>query len=404
MHSIASTPWMTAPETRAVLDALTAEGATVRFVGGAVRDALLGRAITDIDLGTAEPPDRVIALLDRAGIRGIPTGIEHGTVTALAGDNRYEITTLRLDLRTDGRHAEVAFTDDWQADAARRDFTINAMSCTADGTLHDYFGGQGDLKAGRVRFVGEAATRIAEDHLRLLRFFRFHAWYGSGEPDAVALAACAAAADTISTLSGERVHDEMSKLLAAPDPLPAVTLMEKTAVLAAVLPEARETAHLAGLVVIEGGFGADPIRRLASLISDAADASAVADRWRLTKEDAARLAVLASPPVALTPDLDRRAQRRALYRLGRARFRDLVLLAWAVCGDGQVFRAMLETADRWEEPVLPVRGADVLALGVEAGPEVGRLLAALETWWMARDFEPDRAAALKQLAALAAAD
>ena len=404
VDNVAPTPWMTAPGARAVLDALAAEGAAVRFVGGAVRDALLGRDVADIDLGTPDPPERVMELLERAGIRSVPTGIAHGTVTALAGDKRYEITTLRRDLRTDGRHAEVAFTDDWRADAARRDFTINAMSCTAAGMLHDYFGGRRDLEAGRVRFVGDAAARIAEDRLRLLRFFRFHAWYGAGAPDAAALAACAAAARTVRVLSGERVRGEMLKLLAAADPVPALAAMRDAGVLAEVLPEAPGTGCLADLVAVEAraGFDTDPIRRLASLVSGAAAAGVVADRWRLAREDAARLAALAAPPVALASGLDRHTRRRALYRLGRTRFRDLVLLAWAARGEGGAFRAMLETADEWEEPRLPVRGADALALGVEAGPAVGRLLTAVEAWWIARDFAPDRAAALERLAALVA--
>ena len=193
---------MEAPATRKVVEALSADGADVRFVGGCVRDALLGRESSDIDLGTPDRPEQVVALLARAGIEShtVPRGIEHGTVTALAGGKRHEITTLRRDERTDGRHAEVAFTDDWREDAARRDFSFNAMSMTPDGTLHDYFGGQADLTAGRVRFVGDPARRIAEDHLRLLRFFRFFAWYGKGEPDAAALAACRAASDTIRAL------------------------------------------------------------------------------------------------------------------------------------------------------------------------------------------------------------
>ena len=401
---LARAPWLAAAETRAVLDALGADGRAARFVGGAVRDALLGRAVTDIDIGTPEPPARAMALLERAGLRALPTGVEHGTVTALAGGKRYEITTLRRDLRTDGRHAEVAFTGDWRADAARRDFTINAMSCAPDGTLYDYFGGRRDLAAGRVRFVGEPAIRIAEDRLRLLRFFRFHAWYGQGAPDAAALAACAAAAHGLGALSGERVRGEMMKLLAAADPVSSLAAMTEARVLAAILPEAPGTALLTRLVAVEAeaGFDADPIRRLGALVASAAAAEAVAGRWRLTGAEGARLAALAAPAVALAPGLDRRAQRRALYRLGRAQFRDLALLAWAARGEGGAFRAMLETADAWEGPRLPVRGADVLALGVEAGPEVGRLLAAVEAWWMARDFTPDRAAALARLAALAA--
>ncbi|MDE0049028.1 MAG: CCA tRNA nucleotidyltransferase [Rhodospirillales bacterium] len=402
-------PWMAAPGTRAVIDALTANGADVRFVGGCVRDALLGWESRDIDIGTPDPPGRVLALLKDASIetRTVPRGIAHGTVTALAGSDRFEITTLRRDERTDGRHAEVAFTDDWREDAARRDFTSNAMSAAPDGTLYDYFGGQADLGAGRVRFVGDPTTRIAEDHLRILRFFRFHAWYGKGEPDAEALAACNAAAHTIPTLSGERVQAEMLKLLAAPDPLPAIETMRETSVLAQLLPDTPRTDHLARLIAIEGDVGeADSIRRLAVLLADAAGAHDVATRWRLASADATRLADLCAPPAPVSPDLDRPGQRRRLYRLGPALFRDLVLLAWAKEAQGEnetAWRAMLETAAAWEEPALPVTGADVLACGVEAGPAVGRLLFAVEAWWKDRDFAPDRADALAKLKELAAA-
>ena len=408
MGSTVNAPWMTAPATQAVVEALTAEGADVRFVGGCVRDALLRRESSDIDIGTPDPPERVTALLKDAGIetRTVPRGIEHGTVTALAGGNRCEITTLRRDERTDGRHAEVAFTDDWREDAARRDFTINAMSAAPDGTLFDYFGGQDDLAACRVRFVGDPAIRISEDCLRLLRFFRFHAWYGSSEPDAAALDACKTAAHTIPSLSGERVQAEMLKLLAAPDPLPALAAMRDAGVLAVLLPEASDAECLANLIAIETQVAEpDPIRRLAALIADAEVAHAVTARWRLAGPDGARLADLCAPPAPLTPDLDRRTQRRRLYRLGPGLFRDLVLLAWAKEAQAEndtVWRAMLETAEAWEEPTLPVSGVDVLACGVESGPAVGRLLFAVEAWWKDRDFAPDRAAALAKLRELAA--
>ena len=392
-----------------MIDALTVGGADVRFVGGCVRDALLGRESNDIDIGTPDPPERVLALLKDAGIesRTVPRGIAHGTVAALAGDMRYEITTLRRDERTDGRHAEVKFTDDWREDAARRDFSINAMSAAPDGTLHDYFGGQADLAAGCVRFVGDPATRIAEDHLRILRFFRFFAWYGRGDPDPAALTACRNAAHTIPTLSGERVQAEMLKLLASPDSLPSIETMRETGVLAHLLPEAPRTDRFARLIAIESSVGeADPIRRLGALLADAAAAHDVAARWRLDGADGARLADLCAPPAPLSPDLDRRTQRRRLYRLGSALFRDLVLLAWAKEAEGEnatAWRAMLETAATWEEPALPVTGADVLARGVEAGPAVGRLLFAVEAWWKDRDFAPDRAALLGRLDALVAA-
>ena len=400
---------MTTPATRAVVEALTAEGAHVRFVGGCVRDALLGRESSDIDIGTPDPPAQAMALLQRAGIEThtVPRGIAHGTVTALAGGGRYEITTLRRDERTDGRHAEVAFTDDWREDAARRDFTMNAMSATPDGALHDYFGGREDLAAGRVRFVGDPATRIAEDRLRLLRFFRFFAWYGQGEPDAAALAACAEAADTLPSLSGERVRDEMMKLLEAADPMPAIRAMKDAGVLAHLLPEAQETEHLAHMVKVEQEIGeADWGRRLRSLIANttgaafAGDATPITVRWRLSRAEGKQLA---APSEHLTPDLDRRGQRRLIYRLGPARFRGEVLHAWAAEGDEAnkaAWQAMLETADTWTPPAFPVTGADVLARGVEAGPEVGQLLAAVEDWWVDNNFAPGRAASLEKLDAL----
>jgi len=401
-------PWMTAPSTRAVVDALTAGGADVRFVGGCVRDALLGRESSDIDIGTPDEPERVLALLEGSGIetRTVPRGVAHGTVTALAEGNRYEITTLRRDVQTDGRHAEVAFTDDWREDAARRDFTINAMSLTADGTVHDYFGGRADLKAGHVRFVGDPATRIAEDHLRILRFFRFHAWYGKGEPDAAALEACKAAAHTIPSLSGERVQAEMMKLLAADDPVPALNVMQDAGVLDQVLPEAQGMAHLARLVAIERKVAQpDPIRRLAALIAAAESLAGktVADRWRLSAEEGARLTALTTPEFAPAPDLDGRAQRCLIYRLGPECFRDLVVLEWAKETNDEnevAWRSMLETADAWEAPTFPVSGEDMLARGIPEGPEVGDLLRAVEDWWIEQDFEPDHAAMLERLDAL----
>ena len=354
----------------------------------------------------------MLALLENAGIetRTVPRGIEHGTVTALAGGERYEITTLRRDERTDGRHAEVSFTDDWREDAARRDFSINAMSATPDGALFDYFGGQEDLAAGRVRFVGDPATRIAEDHLRILRFFRFHAWYGQGEPDAAALAACKAAAHTIPSLSGERVQAEMLKLLAAMDPLPALRVMRETGVLAVLLPGAKETAHLERLVEIEQSLDdADPIRRLASLAAGGDNAFYVvrstADRWRLSANYGVRLGALIALEPPLSPALELREQQRELYRLGPTLFRDKVLWIWATENRGineAIWREVLEMANGWVSPALPVGGADLLARGVPEGLEVGRLLKAVEEWWIERDFAPDRAALLERLDTLVA--
>ena len=418
---------MTAKPTRELIAALSDDGTEIRFVGGPVRDALLGRESTDIDIGTPDPPQRVMALLSRAhiDIRVVPRGIEHGTVIAVHDDNRYEITTLRRDERTDGRHAEVAFTADWEADAARRDFTINAMSATPapDNMLYDYFGGQADLTAGRVRFVGDPATRIAEDHLRLLRFFRFFAWYGQGAPDEAALAACGAAAQTIPLfsheeinaiprISYERFQAEFMKLLAAPDPTSSVRAMWNTGVLTRLLPETQRTEPFARLVAIENQFSEpDPIRRLAALIVDAKynnieipdGGGLVTARWLRTGADAGRLFSIASQATSLVASLDRRSYRSDIYQRGPAHFRDVVMLAWARDLENEfAWRAMLKTAAEWEPPTMPLSGADVLARGISEGPEVGRLLEAAKEWWIASDFELDRTALLDRLDALVA--
>lgn len=418
MATAVDAPWMTAPAPRAVVDALAAEGAEVRFVGGCVRDALLGRESTDIDIGTPNPPERVLALLHCAGIEThtVPRGLEHGTVIAVHGGTRFEITTLRRDMATDGRHAEVAFTDDWEADAARRDFTISAMSLSPDGALHDYFDGQEDLRAGRMRFVGDPARRIAEDHLRILRFFRFHAWYGRGEPDAAALAACKAAAHTIPLfspdkvneiprLSYERAQKELLKLLAAPDPASSVKAMRDTGVLARLLLEAQWTERLARLIEIERRFGEpDPIRRLAALVIDISyDRPFTNALWLRASDEIGRFVSLVGVSNSLIPSLNRCDPRHLIYELGPAQFRDVVMLAWADQGNDEAsWQALLETARKWEPPTLPMRGADVLARGIPEGPEVGNLLRAVQNWWIEHDFQPDRAALLKKLDALIA--
>jgi poly(A) polymerase len=408
---------MTAPGTRAVLAALTAGGSPARFVGGCVRDALLGRPVNDVDIATPEPPKRVLSLLRAAGLKALPTGIEHGTVTALAHGHHYEVTTLRRDVTTDGRRAVVAFTDDWAADAARRDFTINALFCDPDGTIHDHVGGIADLAERRIRFVGDAGERIGEDVLRLLRFFRFYAHLGRPPPDAAALAAARALAPLLPRLSGERVRSELLRLLLAPDPAPVLRLMQEDGVLAWLVPQPADIGRVAALVTLEGANpgrlvpGPDALRRLAALLrADAEAARALAGRLRLSNAERDRLAGIAGGP-AVTPELDRRAARRLLYRLGAELFVDLALLAWAGAvaraGGGQAaaepWLALLELAAGWARPALPVRGADAVALGVPRGPAVGRLMAALEAWWIEGDFTADRGACLARLSALAAA-
>jgi poly(A) polymerase len=416
-------PWMSAPETQRVIAALAAKGAELRFVGGCVRDALLGRPIQDIDIATHDPPETVMALLEAAGIRAIPTGIAHGTVTAVVGKAHFEITTLRRDVETDGRHAKVAFTDDWREDAARRDLTINAIFATPEGALYDPFGGLADLRAGRIRFVGDPETRIREDHLRLLRYFRFYAHYGKHPPDAAALAACRALAPLLSSLSGERIAAESFKLLAAPEPASVLAAMREAGILAHFLPEAASgpgIETLRALVTIEGpiafeggGSGSGSLRRLAALLDPAqgeAQALDLARRWHLSAAERDRLAGLIVAEPALEREMTAKERRRLLHRLGAESFRDRVLLAWAreVARRGtfdrravEAWREHLDAARGWRPVELPVRGQDLLELGLAPGPELGRLLAAVEQWWIDEDFAPDRAACLAKLAALA---
>jgi poly(A) polymerase len=394
---------MTAPETDAVLRALGAGGAELRFVGGCVRDAVLGRPIGDIDIATPEPPDLVMARLAAAGLKAIPTGIEHGTVTAVAGGRPFEITTLRRDVETFGRHARIAFTDDWREDAARRDLTINALSCTPDGVLHDYFGGLQDLAQGRVRFVGDARRRIAEDRLRLLRFFRFLAWYGRAGPDPEGLAAAAEAAPQLAQLSGERIQAEMLKLLAAPDPVPVLALMDSRGVLAHALPARTRMARLEALLRIEpvAQVAPDAVRRLSALLEpDPTGVERVAERWRLSNTDRERLVAVAAPEPMLRPDMPPHGQRLCLYRLGPLRWADRVVLAWAealaggAAGEPGPWVDLLRLPQRWSPPTMPVKGRDLLRLGLQPGPQVGALMAALEAWWIEQDFAPDREACL----------
>jgi poly(A) polymerase len=394
--------WAAERVVAAVLAALGADGAVVRFVGGCVRDTLLARPIGDIDIATPDPPDTVLTLLEAAAIKAVPTGIAHGTITAVVPPRHFEITTLRRDVETFGRHARVAFTDDWAADAARRDFTMNALFLDAAGWVFDPVGGLADLRAGRVRFVGDAAARIREDVLRLLRFYRFHAHYGRGAPDAAARRACRELSALLPGLSGERVATELFKLLAAPDPVPTIDLMAEDGVLAVLLPEARRRDRLAGLVVLEDA--ADPLRRLAALlVADPEALLGIAARLRLSSAARERLLRLAAPASAVDLAGDERAQRRALHRLGLDTYRDLVLLHAAETGAVAAAGRLVEAAPRRLPPRFPLRGSDVTQLGVPPSPAVGELLAAVEAWWEAHDFAADRKTCLAHLATLARA-
>lgn len=399
-------PWMTSPKTRAVLDALIAGGVGVRFVGGCVRDAVIGRRNADIDLASDAPPERVVELLEAAKLKVVPTGLAHGTITAVSGGAPYEITTLRHDVETDGRRAVVAFTDDWEADAARRDFTMNALSLEPGGRLHDPFGGIGDLRAGRVRFVGDARQRIMEDVLRLLRFFRFHAHYGAPPPDRDALAACREMAHMLPRLSAERVRVELLKLLAAPDPAPVITLMRDEDVLDHFLAQATAIGRLDRMVAIESGLGlCDPLRRLAALLPvDGDTARHLAQGLRLSNTERDRLVAMAAPEILLSPALDGPGRRRALYATGAALWPDLVLSAWAdgAAGvDDEGWRTLFNETRDWVPPKFPLTGRDVKKLGVEQGAGVGKLLRAAEDWWIEGDFRAGRTECLAWVAARA---
>ena len=401
-------PWMTAASTRAVVDALQADGRAVRFVGGCVRDALLGRRVHDIDIATPDPPDTVIALLARAGLKAVPTGISHGTVTAVAHGQPFEITTLREDVRTDGRHAEVAFTDSWEADAARRDFTINAMSSAPDGRLYDPFNGRRDLARGRVAFVGNPDRRVREDYLRVLRFFRFHARFGRGGPDALGLRAATALAPELTRLPGERIRDELTKLLAVGDPGRTVAVMVSLRVLAPIVPGLAAAATLRALIAREHrhAVAPDAERRLAALHRRGDDAAATAERVRLSKAARARLTALVPAGAGVAADGPASALNAALYREGAERARDRVLLDAArrdASGTAPTDRAVdaaLARVAAWTSVRLPISGADVKAAGVPPGPRVGEVVRAVESWWIERGFQPDRDACLAKLTAV----
>lgn len=400
--------WSRTAPALAVVAALSRGGARPRFVGGCVRDHLAERAVFDLDLATPEPPETVMARLDEAGIRAIPTGIEHGTVTAVEGGHPFEITTLRRDVETDGRRAVVAFTDDWREDAARRDFTINAMSLDPEGALYDYFGGREDLASGRVRFVGKAEQRIREDYLRILRFFRFQARFGRGEPDPEALAAVVELAPGIARLASERLHAELLRLLATPEPVAVVRLMVEHGIMARIAPELSD-AHCLGRLVGQGLEESEPLTRLASLVAGedrAAAALRVAHRLRFSGAERRRLVELAEAP-ALARDLDDPARLRAhTYRLGLETTLDALRLEAAARERSEpelrAFAGAIAQLEAWTPPPFPLGGRDVTALGIAPGPTVGELLSEIEDWWLEQGMAPGRAACLERLQTLTA--
>lgn len=365
-----------------------------RVVGGAVRDLLAGRPVHDVDVAVALPPEEAARRLREAGIKVFETGLAHGTVTAVLDHQPVEVTSLRRDLVTDGRHAQVAWSTDWQEDAARRDFTFNAMSMDAAGRLWDYFDGRADLAAGRVRFVGDPATRMAEDYLRLLRFFRFHARYGTGAPDPAALAAIRAAVPGLARLSAERIWMELKRLLEAPDPGGALALMRQAGVLPAILPEAGEGAPLARLLD-DPDAPVEPLLRLAVLLAPGSDTDALGRRLRFSSAEAERLRLLTDPALRPAPDLDGAALRRWLAGTPPGLPPDLTWSAEAADGaDRAALRARIATTPR---PVFPLQGRDALAAGIPAGPGVGQALARVRQWWLREGCTPDAEACRKML-------
>jgi tRNA nucleotidyltransferase/poly(A) polymerase len=407
--------WLGDKHLQKLLAVLSQGGEQARVAGGAVRNALLGQQVADVDIATTTLPEETMRRAQAAGFKPVPTGVEHGTVTVVAGGKPHEVTTLRADVETDGRRAKVSFGRDWKADAERRDFTINALYADADGTVIDLVGGLADIETRRLRFIGDAEARIREDYLRILRFFRFFAWYGDGRPDAEGLKACARLKDGLDRLSAERVWMELKKLLAAPDPSRALLWMRQAGVLSRVLPESEKW----GIDAVHGlvktgqdlGWTPDALLRLEAIVPpDAARMKGLAERLKLSKGEANRLLRW-----ALTGPVEAKATEtmlaKALYRGDPQGIVDRLRLALAAArtraagDDAAMLEAgglsrLLAYAGKWEKPVFPVKGADLAALGVAAGPTLGALLKTLENDWIESGFSLDRDALLKRAAAI----
>lgn len=385
------------PGLAGVLAALDGAGEEARIVGGAVRDWLIGRGVrSDIDIATTALPEEVTRRARAAGLKPVPTGIEHGTVTVIAQGEPYEVTTLREDVETDGRRARVVFGRNWRHDAERRDFTMNALYLTRAGELVDLVGGAADAKAGRVRFIGDPDTRIREDYLRILRLFRFHAAFGQGPLDAPALAAAVRNRAGLAQLSRERVRAELMKLLIAPRASETLAQMQAAGLLAPVLRREGEVATFARLAEVEMALGLAPdaIRRLGALaVRGEEDALALREGLRLSNAEGARLLGLAGP--APTPGMCEKGQRAFLYRMGREAFQDRALIAFARCGaplDEEGWRALAALAASWPVPAFPLKAADFLARGMRPGPALGAALKRAEEAWIEAGFPMEPAA------------
>jgi poly(A) polymerase len=390
-------PWLKSGPAARVLGLLNGDGEEARVVGGAVRNVLLNIPVGDIDIATTALPDEVIRRAKTAGIKSVPTGIEHGTVTLVADAQPFEITTLREDIETFGRKAKVAFGRDWIRDARRRDFTINGLSVGTDGTVHDHVGGLEDIAARRVRFIGDPDQRIAEDYLRILRFFRMHAAFGAGEPDRDGVLACLRGHAGLATLSAERIRMEMLKLVVADGAAGAVIAMEDGGLLLSIFGGVAYRGPFKALIAAERllGLKADPIRRLGALgVAVTEDAKRLATRLRLTNGETKALDSMGHRWWRLA-GMDEATARRRLYRLGEARYRDRLMMAWARAGrdsDPAPWRELALLPQRWSAPKFPLKAADFIARGIAEGPALGHVLALAEDAWLAADFPLDQAA------------
>lgn len=389
-------PWLRSGPAARVLALLNGSGEEARVIGGAVRNALLKIPVADIDIATTALPAEVIRRAKAAGIKSVPTGIDHGTVTLVVDAHPFEITTLREDTETFGRKATVAFGRDWVRDAERRDFTINGLSVDAAGVVHDHVGGMSDIAARRVRFIGDPAARIAEDYLRILRFFRIHAAYGSGEPDRAGYLACIGAHAGLATLSAERVRMEMLKLMVAGGAAGAVEAMAEGGLLQPIFGGVAYTGPFAAMIAAERllGLAPDPIRRLGALaVAVTEDAKRVALRMRLSNAETKALDSMGHRWWRLAR-MDEATARRRLYRLGEERYRDRLMLAWARAGgrvDAAHWRELATLPKRWSAPKFPLKAADFIARGIAEGPLLGQVLALAEDAWLAADFPLDEA-------------
>jgi poly(A) polymerase len=399
-------PWLEDGALARLLALLDRDGEEARVVGGAIRNALLGQKVGEVDIATTAVPEEVVRRVEAAGHKAVPTGIEHGTITAVIDGRPFEVTTLRRDVETFGRKAKVAFGRDWKADAERRDFTINALSVSKDGRIHDYVGGQADIAARRVRFIGDPARRIAEDYLRILRFFRFHAWYGEGAPDAAGLRACIMARAGLDQLSRERVRMELLKLLLAPHATPTLAVMAEAGLLGTVLGGVPLLASFENMVKVEAAIGAEPdaARRLGALgVQVMEDAERLSQRLRLSNAESERLLAF-EYWWHVTPSAGEQAAHALLYSLGPVSFADRVLVAWARSPAGaadSAWHALATLPQRWTAPSFPLKAADFIRRGVPKGPALGSAIRAAEQAWIDADF-PSDAAAIEAIAEKAA--